>query len=50
MNKVIFPYALLLMVVYGCNKIDDGTTGSVSSNTDGTTTNNFSKLYAKCIT
>ncbi|MBL0024077.1 MAG: YHYH protein [Saprospiraceae bacterium] len=47
MNKVIFPYALLLMVVYGCNKIDDGTTGSVSSNTDGTTTNNFSKLYAK---
>ncbi len=46
MKKAIFPVLLVFIAVSGCKKSDTTSTGS-STNADGTTTNNFSRLYAK---
>jgi hypothetical protein len=48
MKKIIIP--ILIVMLAACSKSDSGTTTTTTTtytSTDGTTTNNFSRLYAK---
>ncbi|MDB5198034.1 MAG: hypothetical protein JWP88_2405 [Flaviaesturariibacter sp.] len=47
MKKAIFPILIVCISIYACKKNSDSGTGGSSTNADGTTTNNFSRLYAK---